>query len=120
MRFLIASLFLLSLLPAAAQTAPVMTLQDLKEADTLGADLYTNSGATGLVLVVVRGDQVYFKGYGESVPGSQEAPGLNSEVRLCSLTKIFTTDLLAKLVSDGTVRLDEHAQEVCTGRCGRS
>ena len=106
MRFLIASLFLLSLVPAAAQTAPVMTLQDLKEADTLGADLYTNSGATGLVLVVVRGDQVYFKGYGESVPGSQEAPGLNSEVRLCSLTKIFTTDLLAKLVSDGTVRLD--------------
>ena len=107
MRFLIASLFLLSLLPAAAQTAPVMTLQDLKEADTLGADLYTNSGATGLVLVVVRGDQVYFKGYGEAVPGSQEAPSLNSEVRLCSLTKIFTTDLLAKLVSDGTVRLDD-------------
>ena len=106
MRFLIASLFVLSLLPAAAQTAPVMTLHDLKEADTLGADLYTDSGATGMVLVVVRGDQVYFKGYGESVPGSHEAPSLNSEVRLCSLTKIFTSDLLAKLVSDGTVRLD--------------
>jgi D-alanyl-D-alanine-carboxypeptidase/D-alanyl-D-alanine-endopeptidase len=107
MRFLIASLFVLSLLPAAAQTAPVMTLHDLKDADTLGADLYANSGATGMVLVVVRGDQVYFKGYGESVPGSQEAPGLNSEVRLCSLTKIFTTDLLAKLVDDRKVHLDD-------------
>lgn len=107
MRFLILSLFLLCLLPAAAQTAPVMTLHDLKEAETLGADLYANAGATGLVLVVVRGNQVYFHGYGETVPGSGAAPGLNSVVRLCSLTKIFTTDVLAKLVSDGTVRLDD-------------
>ena len=107
MRFVIASLFLLSLLSAAAQTAPVVTLHDLNEADALGADLYTNSGATGLVLVVVRGNQMYFKGYGETVPGSHEAPSLNSEVRLCSLTKIFTSDLLAKLVSDRTVRLDD-------------
>src|SRR5664279_1332413 len=101
MRLLTTSLFLLSLLPAAAQTAPVVTLHDLKEAETLGADLYTNSNATGLVLVVVRGNQVYFKGYGEAVPGSDMAPGMNTEVRLCSLTKIFTTDLLAKLMSDG-------------------
>jgi D-alanyl-D-alanine-carboxypeptidase/D-alanyl-D-alanine-endopeptidase len=28
-------------------------------------------------------------------------------VRICSLTKIFTTDLLAKMVADGTVRLDD-------------
>lgn len=107
MRFLIPSLFLLTLLPAVAQTAPTMTLHDLKEAGTLGADLYANSGATGLVLVVVRGDQVYFHGYGEAVPGSGVAPGPKSVVRLCSLTKIFTSDLLSKLVSDGTVRLDD-------------
>jgi D-alanyl-D-alanine-carboxypeptidase/D-alanyl-D-alanine-endopeptidase len=107
MRFLTASLFLLSLLPVAAQTAPVMTLHDLKEADTLGVELYTNSGATGLVLVVVRGNQVYFHGYGEAVPGSQVAPTPNSVVRLCSLTKIFTSDLLSKLVFDRTVHLDD-------------
>jgi serine-type D-Ala-D-Ala carboxypeptidase/endopeptidase len=107
MRFVIASLFLLSLLPAAGQTAPVMTLRDLKDAETLGADLYANSRATGLVLVVVRGDQMYFKGYGEAVPGSHEAPTMNTEIRLCSLTKIFTTDVLAKLVSDRTVGLQD-------------
>jgi D-alanyl-D-alanine-carboxypeptidase/D-alanyl-D-alanine-endopeptidase len=117
MRLLTASLFLLSLLSAAAQTgpAPVMTLHDLKEADTLGADLYTDSGATGLVLVVVRGDQIYFKGYGETVPGSREVPSLKSEVRLCSLTKIFTTDLLAKFVADGTVRLDDTLKRYAPG-----
>ena len=107
MRFLTASLFLLSFLPIAAQTAPVMTLRDLTDAGTLGADLYANSRATGLVLVVVRGDRMYFKGYGEAVPGSHEAPTMNTEIRLCSLTKIFTTDVLAKLVSDRTVGLQD-------------
>jgi D-alanyl-D-alanine-carboxypeptidase/D-alanyl-D-alanine-endopeptidase len=107
MRLLTASLFLLSLVSAAAQTAPVMALHDLKDAERLGADLYANSGATGLVLVVVRGDQIYFHGYGETVPGSHATPTQESVVRLCSLTKIFTTDVLAKLVTDGTVHLDD-------------
>ena len=107
MRFLTASLYLLCLLSASAQTPVVMTLHPLKEADSLGAELYTNSGATGIVLVVVRGNQAYFRSYGEAVPGSHTAPTLDSVVRLCSLTKIFTADVLAKLVSDGTVRLGD-------------
>ena len=111
MRFLTAPLFLLSFLSAAAQSAPLMTLHDLKEAETMGADLYTNSGATGLVLVVVRGDQVYFHGYGEAVPGSHQTPTEDSVLRLCSLTKIFTTDVLAKLVSDGTLHLNDTLQQ---------
>jgi serine-type D-Ala-D-Ala carboxypeptidase/endopeptidase len=111
MRLLTIPLLLLSLLPVVAQTAPVVTLHDLKDAEPLGADLYAGSGATGLVMVVVRGDEVYFHGYGEGVPGSRQAPTPESVVRLCSLTKIFTTDLLAKLVSDGTVRLDDPLQK---------
>jgi serine-type D-Ala-D-Ala carboxypeptidase/endopeptidase len=107
MRLLSVCLFLLSFLSAAAQTAPVMNLHDLKDADAMGADLYANSGATGLVLVVVRGNEVYFHGYGEAVPGSHTAPTPDTVIRLCSLTKIFTTDLLSKLVSDGTVRLGD-------------
>jgi D-alanyl-D-alanine-carboxypeptidase/D-alanyl-D-alanine-endopeptidase len=107
MRLLTAFLLLLSLVTASAQTAPVMSLHDLKDAERLGADLYTNSGATGLVLVVVRGDHTFFKGYGEAVPGSHAAPTERSVIRLCSLTKIFTTDVLAKLAADGTVRLDD-------------
>jgi D-alanyl-D-alanine-carboxypeptidase/D-alanyl-D-alanine-endopeptidase len=107
MRFLTSLLFLLSLLAAAAQTAPGVTLHELSEADQLGNELYRNSGSTGLVLVVVRGNEVYFHGYGEAVPGSHAAPTRETVVRLCSLTKIFTTDLLTKLIADGKVRLDD-------------
>lgn len=107
MRLLTAFFLLLSFVSASAQTASVMSLHDLQEAGQLGADLYRNSGATGLVLVVVRGDRAVFHGYGEAVPGSHAAPTRESVVRICSLTKIFTTDLLAKMVSEGTVRLDD-------------
>ena len=63
-----------------------------------------------MVLVVVRNNQVFFRGYGETAPGSGQLPDANSLLRLCSLTKIFTTDVLVKLVNDKTVRLDDPLQ----------
>ncbi len=118
MRLLPASLLLLSLSTVAAQTppqltatAPQMTLHDLQEAEALGSDLYIHSGATGLVLVVVRGDHVFIHGYGETAPGSGAAPNEDSVIRLCSLTKIFTSDVLAKLAADHTVNLDDPLQK---------
>jgi len=63
-----------------------------------------------MVLVVVRNNQVFFQGYGETAPHSHRLPGSDAEVRLCSLTKIFTTDLLTKLVDDKTVSLNDPLQ----------
>lgn len=111
MRLLLAYLLLLGLSPVLAQSAPQIHLHDLKDAGALGSELYANSGATGMVLVVVRGDQVFIRGYGETAPGSHIAPSENSVIRLCSLTKIFTSDLLAKMVADGTVHLDDPLQK---------
>jgi serine-type D-Ala-D-Ala carboxypeptidase/endopeptidase len=111
MRLFIASLLLLSLSPAFAQTMKPALLPDLKEAGALGEELYQNTGATGLVLVAVRGNQVFIRGYGETGPGSGVRPDASSVVRLCSLTKIFTTDVLSKLVKDGTVHLDDTLQQ---------
>jgi serine-type D-Ala-D-Ala carboxypeptidase/endopeptidase len=45
-----------------------------------------------------------------SNPHSHEVPTQDSLLRLCSLTKIFTTDVLTKLVADKTVRLDDPLQ----------
>jgi D-alanyl-D-alanine-carboxypeptidase/D-alanyl-D-alanine-endopeptidase len=88
-------------LPAATQTAP-----PLQTAEALGQDLYLRSGSTGLVLLVVRGDEVFFRGYGETAIGSGLAPGPDSLMRLCSLSKIFATDLLLKLAAEKLVSLD--------------
>jgi serine-type D-Ala-D-Ala carboxypeptidase/endopeptidase len=108
LRILVALVMALTFARGVAQTKS--SLPDLKTAGTLGADVFARSNSTGMVLVVVRGDQVFFRGYGETGPGSGQLPDANSVVRLCSLTKIFTADVLSKLAADKTVRLDDSLQ----------
>lgn len=88
----------------------VAALPALSSADALGADLFERSVSTGMVLVLVRGNEVFFRGYGETAPGSQQPPTPDSLLRLCSLSKIFASDLLVKLALAHTVRLDDSLQ----------
>jgi D-alanyl-D-alanine-carboxypeptidase/D-alanyl-D-alanine-endopeptidase len=101
---------MLSALSARGQAAPSAPLPGLASADALGEDLFLQSGSTGMVLVVLRDEQVFFHGYGETAPGLHQVPTQDSLLRLCSLTKIFTADLLTKLAADKTVRLDDPLQ----------
>ena len=108
---LVPGLFLVGALsPAVAQTPSLSSPPDLQIAASIGEDLFARSGSTGMVFVVVRGNQVFFRGYGETAPNSHFVPTDQSIVRLCSLTKIFTTDLLVKLVADNVVQLDDPLQ----------
>jgi Beta-lactamase class C and other penicillin binding proteins len=103
----------------APQSAPLPDVASSSTAtiDTIGSELYAGSGTTGMVLVVVQDNRTYFRSYGETAPGSHQAPDQDSLLRLCSLTKIFTTDLLTKLVADKTVTLDDPLQKYAlTGR----
>ena len=69
-----------------------------------------------MVLVVVRNQQVFVRGYGETAPGSGQTPDAHSILRLCSLSKIFATDLLIKLAGDNLVRLDDPLQKFAPPR----
>ena len=97
----------LTLAPRSHAQTP---LPDLSQADALGQDLFLKSGSTGMVLVVVRDGKVFFHGYGETAPGSAQVPTQTSILRLCSLSKIFASDLLIKLAGDKLVRLDDPLQ----------
>jgi D-alanyl-D-alanine-carboxypeptidase/D-alanyl-D-alanine-endopeptidase len=109
-RTLLVFLFVLPLMSALAQAQPPASLTDVQSIGALGTDLFFQSGSTGMVLVVVRDDHVFFRGYGQTAPNSHQFPTQDSLLRLCSLTKIFTTDVLTKLVADKTVRLDDPLQ----------
>jgi D-alanyl-D-alanine-carboxypeptidase/D-alanyl-D-alanine-endopeptidase len=109
-RTLLVFLFVLPLMSALAQPQPPASLPDIQSIGALGTDLFLQSGSTGMVLVVVRDDHVFFRGYGQTAPNSHQFPTQDSLLRLCSLTKIFTTDVLTKLVADKTVRLDDPLQ----------
>jgi len=82
----------------------------LAEADQRAAELFQQSGFTGMVMVIVRNGEVSIKGYGETYPGSGVRPDADSLLRLCSVSKVFTTDLLLKQVAEGKVSLDDPLQ----------
>jgi D-alanyl-D-alanine-carboxypeptidase/D-alanyl-D-alanine-endopeptidase len=91
-----------------AQTVPPPQLQS---ADPFMADLFHRSRSTGMVVVVVRDKETWMQTYGQTHPGSHQKPDADSLIRLCSLTKIMTTDLLVKLIADGRVTLSDPLQK---------
>jgi serine-type D-Ala-D-Ala carboxypeptidase/endopeptidase len=93
---------------AQAQTVP---LPQLQSADPFMDDLFHRSRSTGMVVVVVRDNQTWMQSYGQTYPGSHQKPNADSVIRLCSLTKIITTDLLVRLVADGHVSLSDPLQK---------
>jgi len=92
--------------------APLRAQQPLSLADAAlrGQTIFEQSAVTGMVLVVVRNSEIMIKGYGETSSGSSHAPDSNSELRLCSISKVFTGDLLTRLSAAGTVSLTDPLQ----------
>ena len=94
-------LFLLAA-PAGAQAADAL----LEEAVGLaGLATFMESGATGMVLAVVDGDQDIVVGYGETAKGSGREPDGTSLVRLGSISKTMAGELLASLAAEGRLSL---------------
>jgi len=102
-RAILPCLLLLALTARAFAQQPL----SLADADLRGSVLFQQSGATGMVLVVVRNREVMIKGYGETAPGSGIRPVSNSLIRLCSISKVFTAELLLQLANEGQVRLND-------------
>ena len=100
-------------LPSSLHAQQPITLADAAQR---GQTIFDQSAVTGMVLVVVRNHEVLIKGYGETAPGSNRTPDANSEVRLCSISKVFTADLLLKLVSEGKVFITDPLQKYAPPR----
>ncbi len=80
----------------------------LKESISLtGPVMWIDSGSPGMVLVVVRGNDVVIEGYGETAKGNGKEPDGKSLIRLGSISKSFTGTLLASLSLDGKVHLTD-------------
>lgn len=82
----------------------------LVDAALRGKTIFEQSAVTGMVLVVVRNREVLIKGYGETSPASGRTPDSNSEIRLCSLSKVFAADLLTILSDEAKVALADPLQ----------
>ncbi|WP_058911644.1 D-alanyl-D-alanine-carboxypeptidase/endopeptidase AmpH [Entomohabitans teleogrylli] len=75
--------------------------------DRYANHIFYGSGATGMAMVVIDGNQRVFRSFGETRPGNNVRPQLDSVVRVASLTKLMTSELLVKLLDNGVVKLDD-------------
>ena len=103
-------LFAASLL-SSPPSLPAQQPITLADAAIRGQAIFDQSAVTGMVLVVVHNHEVLIRGYGETAPGSGRTPDSNSEIRLCSISKVFTADLLTKLVAEGQLSLTDPLQK---------
>ena len=76
-----------------------------------GTVLFLQSHVPALVIGVVRDGQTVVFGFGETFDGSGKAPDRRTMLRIGSLTKAFTGQVLASLVADGTVKFSDRLQD---------
>jgi CubicO group peptidase (beta-lactamase class C family) len=76
-----------------------------------GLAMVLESGATGMVLAVVHGDQDNVVGFGETSKGNGREPDGQSLVRLGSISKAVAGELLGGLAAEGRLSLIDRLQD---------
>ncbi|PUV38102.1 D-alanyl-D-alanine-carboxypeptidase/endopeptidase AmpH [Cronobacter sakazakii] len=90
----------------AAQTSPdPVFASDI--VDRYANHIFYGSGATGMAIVVIDGNQRVFRSFGETLPGNNVRPQLDSVIRIASLTKLMTSEMLVKMLDQGVVKLND-------------
>lgn len=69
--------------------------------------IFHHSGAIGMSLVVVDNDQVVTRNYGEIRPGSGIRPNKDSLIRIASITKLMTSQVMVKMAAEGKVNVTD-------------
>lgn len=103
----LAIVFLAALAPARAEDK---LLKETVEFN--GAILFHALKAPALVIGVVRNGEIAVAGFGQARDGADRAPDGDTLLRIGSITKAFTGEVLASLAAEGAVkltdRLDKH------------
>lgn len=80
-----------------------------------GQVMFADSGAPGMILAIVRGDRSLVLGYGETEKGNKRSPDGNSLFRVGSITKVFATEALVSLATEGKLSLTDPLQRYSDG-----
>jgi serine-type D-Ala-D-Ala carboxypeptidase/endopeptidase len=79
-------------------------------AEFAGAVLFLQTRVPGLVIGVVRNGETAVFGFGEASDGSGRTPDRDTMLRIGSISKAFTGQVLASLAAGGTVELSDTLQ----------
>lgn len=73
--------------------------------DGYAEHIFYNSGAAAMALVAIDNNQQVFRSFGETRPGNDIRPRKDSLIRIASLTKLMTSEVLVKLSDERKVSL---------------
>lgn len=99
---------MVSVLPVSgmAQVSPDPLLAS-QIVDRYAEHIFYASGATGMALVAIDGNQRVFTSFGETRPGNNVRPQQDSVIRIASLSKLMTSEVMVKMAERGQIRLDD-------------
>jgi CubicO group peptidase (beta-lactamase class C family) len=98
--------------PVANKTALVSALNPLKtetdrKVDSAARDYIQKANTVGICIGVIKGDATSTYSYGETIKGKGKLPNTDNFFELGSITKTFTSTLLAYYVNEGKVKLTD-------------
>ncbi|AXE32145.1 D-alanyl-D-alanine-carboxypeptidase/endopeptidase AmpH [Chromobacterium phragmitis] len=79
--------------------------------DRYGQQIFKSSRAIGMTMVVIDKHQTQMRFYGETRSGSRQPPNADSLVRIASISKAMTGEVLTSLALERKVRLDDPLQK---------
>src|SRR5262245_1299511 len=106
----LASIAALATLAAGLVLATPVRAQDklLEEAvGFTGELLFLQTRVPALVIGVVRDGKTAVFGFGETSDGSGKAPDRNTMMRIGSISKVFTGQVMASLAAGGTIKFTD-------------
>nr|WP_282552199.1 D-alanyl-D-alanine-carboxypeptidase/endopeptidase AmpH [Providencia rustigianii] len=82
-----------------------------KIVDMYANRIYKESDARGMAIIVIDNNQTLSRYYGETAPGNGQKPGPNSLIRIASVSKLMTSEILIKLEQDKKLAITDTLQQ---------
>ncbi|EKT61499.1 D-alanyl-D-alanine-carboxypeptidase/endopeptidase AmpH [Providencia sneebia] len=82
-----------------------------KIVDMYANRIFNESDARGMAIIVIDNNQSLSRYYGETAPGNGKKPGPNSLIRIASITKLMTSEILIKLEQDHKLLITDPLQQ---------
>lgn len=95
----------LSAAPLASQAADAQLTSQI--VDQYAEHIFFNSGATGMALVVIDNNQIVNRSFGDTKPGNDLRPRPDSLIRIASITKLMTSEVMVKMAAEGKIKLTD-------------
>lgn len=91
--------------PLTSQAADAQLTSQI--VDQYAEHIFYNSGATGMALVVIDNNQVVNRSFGDTKPGNDLRPRPDSLIRIASITKLMTNEVMVKMAAEGKIKLTD-------------